>query len=81
VTRILANAMTAPNQGAAALTTREREVVSLIGAGQSNREISHTLGISERTVYTHTGNVLSKLGLASRTQAALWAVREGLAKL
>jgi DNA-binding NarL/FixJ family response regulator len=63
----------------AALTTREREVLVLLAAGRSNRSIARQLAISERTAQTHTSNVLTKLGLESRTQAALWAVRNGLA--
>jgi DNA-binding NarL/FixJ family response regulator len=46
--------------------------------GKSNRDIAESLVISERTARTHVSNVLTKLGLASRTQAALWAMREGL---
>ena len=65
-------------QGKADLTTREVEVVRLVGAGRSNKEIASRLGITERTARTHVSNSLGKLGLASRTQAALWAVREGL---
>ncbi len=60
------------------LTAREREVLVAVAEGRSNREISRILSIGERTVQTHLSNVLSKLGLTSRTQAALWAVREGL---
>jgi DNA-binding NarL/FixJ family response regulator len=60
------------------LTPRELEVLRLVGAGKANKEISAELGISERTARTHVSNILSKLGLSSRTQAALWAVREGL---
>ncbi len=50
----------------------------LVAHGKSNRDIAESLVISERTARTHVSNVLNKLGLASRTQAALWAVREGL---
>ena len=60
------------------LTSRELEVLRLLGAGKANKEIAGELGISERTARTHVSNVLSKLNLSSRTQAALWAVREGL---
>jgi DNA-binding NarL/FixJ family response regulator len=60
------------------LTVRELEVLRLVGAGRANKEIAIQLGISERTARTHVSNILGKLGLASRTQAALWAVREGL---
>jgi DNA-binding NarL/FixJ family response regulator len=60
------------------LTTREREILRLLGAGKANKQIAAELSISERTARTHVSNILGKLGLSSRTQAALWAVREGL---
>ena len=63
------------------LTEREIEVLRLVAQGQSNREISDRLTISEATVRTHVSNILSKLNLCSRTQAALYALREGLASL
>ena len=62
----------------AELTSRELEVLRLVGAGKANKEIAAELVISERTARTHVSNILGKLGLSSRTQAALWAVREGL---
>jgi DNA-binding NarL/FixJ family response regulator len=80
VARVLTRSLVAPRQGVAALTTREREVLVLVAEGRSNRDIGRTLSIGERTVQTHLGNVMTKLGLASRTQAALWAVREGLVR-
>jgi len=61
------------------LTDRETEILALIGQGRSNQEIADQLVISERTVRTHVSNILGKLGLTSRTQAALFAVRAGLA--
>jgi DNA-binding NarL/FixJ family response regulator len=61
------------------LTHRECEILLLVARGQANKEIAAGLVISERTARTHVSNILSKLGLNSRTQAALWAVREGLA--
>jgi len=60
-----------------ALTERELEVLKLIAAGASNKAIAQQLGISEATVKSHVSNLLSKLGLKSRTQAALHAIREG----
>ena len=63
------------------LTDRELEVLRLVGAGRANKEIAARLDISERTARTHVSNILRKLGLASRTQAALWAVREGLVEV
>jgi DNA-binding NarL/FixJ family response regulator len=79
VARKLTQLLVAPEHTATALTAREREVLILVARGKSNREIADALVISERTARTHVSNVLVKLGLASRTQAALWAIREGLA--
>ncbi|MFG3246103.1 response regulator [Streptomyces sp. NPDC048187] len=63
---------------AGSLTEREREVLGLIADGRSNREIARALVLSEKTVKTHVSNILMKLDLADRTQAALWAVRHGV---
>ncbi len=63
------------------LTERELEVLRQVAQGLSNREIAQQLVINEATVRTHVSNILSKLHLASRTQAALYALREGLASL
>jgi NarL family two-component system response regulator LiaR len=63
------------------LTERELEVLRLIARGQANKVIARELGVSEKTVKTHVSNILAKLHLADRTQAALYAVREGLAEL
>ena len=60
------------------LTPRELEVLRLIARGRSNKRIALELGVAEKTVKTHVGHVLSKLDLSDRTQAALYAVREGL---
>lgn len=60
------------------LTRREREVLELIVRGRSNKRIALELGIAEKTVKTHVGHVLAKLGVSDRTQAALHAVRTGL---
>jgi DNA-binding NarL/FixJ family response regulator len=63
----------APPERLAGLTAREREVLDLLGRGLGNREIAGTLEIAERTVKTHVSNLLAKLALTSRTQAALLA--------
>jgi DNA-binding NarL/FixJ family response regulator/class 3 adenylate cyclase len=60
------------------LTGREKEVLSQLAKGASNKEIAYELGITERTARTHVSNILGKLGLASRTQAALYAVEHKL---
>src|SRR4051812_608881 len=61
------------------LTTRELEVIRLVAAGEPNKQIAAELAITERTARTHVSRILRKLRVSSRTQAALWAVREGLA--
>ncbi len=63
------------------LTERELEVLKLVARGLSNQEIADQLVISERTVATHVSNILDKLHLANRTQAALYALKEGLTSL
>jgi NarL family two-component system response regulator LiaR len=63
------------------LTEREVEVLRLVAQGMSNQEIAEALVISQRTAANHVANILSKLHLANRTQAALYALREGLASL
>jgi DNA-binding NarL/FixJ family response regulator len=60
------------------LTNREMDVLRLLAEGKSNREIADTLVLGEKTIKTHVSNILSKLHLTSRTQAALYAVRIGL---
>ena len=74
--RILAKGMRTRSTAPAIdpLTERELEVLALVGRGLSNKEIATDLGITERTARTHVSNILGKLGLASRTQAALYAV-------
>jgi DNA-binding NarL/FixJ family response regulator len=61
-----------------ALTERETEVLKRVARGQANKEIAHALFVEERTVKSHVSSVLGKLGVKSRTQAALYAVRTGL---
>src|SRR5919199_2515527 len=61
-----------------ALTERETEVLRLLARGKANKEIARELGIGEKTVKTHVSNILAKLGVQSRTQAALYAVHIGL---
>jgi DNA-binding NarL/FixJ family response regulator/class 3 adenylate cyclase len=61
------------------LTAREKEVLTQLAKGAANKEIAYELGITERTARTHVSNILGKLGLASRTQAALYAVEHKLA--
>jgi DNA-binding NarL/FixJ family response regulator len=81
VARRLAESLRAPRGREVpveSLTEREREVLVGVSGGRANKEIARQLGISERTVRTHVSSILGKLGLTSRTQAALYAVREGL---
>ncbi len=61
------------------LTTRERDVLAAIARGRANREIARQFGLSEKTVKTHVSAILTKLGVQDRTQAALYAVRHGIA--
>lgn len=63
------------------LTTRELDILRLIAQGQSNKEIASQLTIAEETVHTHVSSILGKLHLASRTQAALYALKEGIASV
>lgn len=79
--RLMASLLTqqdAPPDPFADLSQRELEILRLIAEGRANKEIARRLVISERTARTHVSNILRKLGLTSRTQAALLAVREGL---
>ena len=78
VTRRLTQEMRAPRTGLGVLTAREKEVLILIAEGRSNKDIARHLVISERTARTHVSHLLTKMGLTSRTQAALLAVKEGL---
>jgi DNA-binding NarL/FixJ family response regulator len=75
---LMAKAMSPPVLGSleSDLTPREQQVLQLLAQGSENREIAHSLGISERTVKNHITNILTRLGLKNRTQAALWAQRQ-----
>jgi DNA-binding NarL/FixJ family response regulator len=81
IVRPLLSSQPAPQPDAVAmqLTEREREILRLVAAGRSNKEIARSLVISERTARSHVSHILSKLGVASRTQAALWAIHNGFA--
>lgn len=81
IARQLTHQMVTPAAGLRSLSARERDVLALVGRGLSNRAIAAELSISERTARTHVCNVLAKMHLNSRTQAALVAVREGLVQL
>ncbi|HEY6103264.1 MAG TPA: response regulator transcription factor, partial [bacterium] len=63
------------------LTERETDVLRLVAEGKANKEIAQGLGIGEKTVKTHVSSILAKLGLQSRTQAALYAARIGIVPL
>jgi DNA-binding NarL/FixJ family response regulator len=67
------------SSGTSGLTEREGDVLRELAQGRSNREIARALVVSEKTVKTHVSNILLKLGVQDRTQAALWAVRNGAA--
>ncbi len=68
----------APERSREPLTDREVEVLRLLALGKSNKEITQALNIGEQTVKSHVSHILEKLGVASRTQAALYAIRIGL---
>jgi DNA-binding NarL/FixJ family response regulator len=76
VARRLMSSLQESRRYSAELTARELDVVALVGEGKANKEIAFELGIGERTARTHVSNILRKLGLTSRTQLALWAIRE-----
>jgi len=81
VARLLAQRIrrrSAEKEAAEPLTEREKDVLRLLGKGHSNKEIAAELFITERTARTYVSNILGKLGLSSRTQAALWAVEHRL---
>jgi DNA-binding NarL/FixJ family response regulator len=75
--QLMRRVRTPVHEPAEELTAREREVLALIAEGQSNKLIAARLGLSEGTVKGYVSAILGKLGVADRTQAALWAVRNG----
>lgn len=80
--KLLLGLATRPKPAAEAvspLTEREKQVIALLAEGQSNKQIARTLSVSETTVKGHVANILGKLDLVDRTQAAVYAVRHGLA--
>jgi DNA-binding NarL/FixJ family response regulator len=80
--RLMSSLHAAPDDDATSeLTARELDVLRLVAAGKANKQIAADLAISERTARTHVSRILRKLHLSSRTQAALWAVREGLVEM
>lgn len=81
ILRRLMQRMPAPADPLAALTGRERDILRLVARGFSNKEIGAELGLTEATVKGYVSTILSKLGVVDRTQAALLAVRHGLASL
>jgi NarL family two-component system response regulator LiaR len=78
---VLRSVQNEPEDSSEELTNREIEVLELLAEGLPNEDIAEKLYISERTVRSHVSNILGKLGLANRTQAALYAVRNGIADL
>jgi NarL family two-component system response regulator LiaR len=83
VARRLMQAMAKPKTSELAepLTEREREVLALLARGAANKEIARELGVTEKTAKGHVGNILGKLGLTSRTQAVIYALRHNLVTL
>jgi len=81
--KLMQNLQNQENQSTSskALTEREIEILQYVALGMTNKEIADELVLSERTVRTHLTNILSKLGLSNRTQAALYALKEGIAHI
>ena len=75
----LVDALASDHRPEQPLTAREQDVLDLLARGYANKRIARELGIAEKTVKTHVSHVLAKLGVSDRTQAALYAVRHGLA--
>ncbi|NKQ37585.1 MAG: response regulator transcription factor [Chloroflexi bacterium] len=81
ITKRLMDEVAGTSRSLTALTTRELEVLKLIARGYDNRTIAAELTLSEKTVKTHVSNILSKLGLTDRTQAAIYALRQKIVPL
>jgi DNA-binding NarL/FixJ family response regulator len=79
--RLMSSLREAHDDPTSDLTSRELDVLRLVAVGKPNKQIAAELAISERTARTHVSRILRKLRLSSRTQAALWAVREGLVQV
>jgi NarL family two-component system response regulator LiaR len=79
--RLMREVRTPELASAESLTERENDVLRLLAQGKANKEIARELVIGEKTVKTHVSNILQKLGVQSRTQAALYAAQNGLAEL
>jgi DNA-binding NarL/FixJ family response regulator len=78
VARLLADSMRGPRPAADTLTPRERQVLAELASGLTNQQIAGRLAVTERTVRAHVSGILAKLGLTSRTQAAVWAAQHDL---
>jgi DNA-binding NarL/FixJ family response regulator len=77
-TRVVEEVSQGPASAHDDLTPRELDVLALIARGRSNKVIARELGVAEKTVKTHVSHILGKLGVSDRTQAALYAVKQGL---
>jgi two-component system, NarL family, response regulator LiaR len=81
IASVLLHELTREERRATGLTEREHTVLRQLALGQTNREIAEALSITEETVKTHVGNILTKLQLAHRTQAAIYAIKKGFITL
>ena len=78
IARLLADSLRGPRPAGDTLTPRERQVLAEIASGMTNQQIARRLAVTERTVRAHVSGILAKLGLTSRTQAAVWAAKRDL---
>lgn len=81
VANVLMHELLRDNRRTTGLTEREQTVLRQLALGQTNREIAETLAVTEETIKTHVGNILTKLQLAHRTQAAIYAIKKGFITL